>query len=215
MSTTLESRWGEILAQRGGERLFGSWLEKRNSMDSSPKLPRCQLLVSDGQTHTGTSVPWVAACGWRRGSKRVTESLWSRTRGQETGRNFWTHCGSWQERTCGSSLLSSPVCPLLSLQLATVPAPCCVSHPPPPLHARHGEKSVPRQQFPDPLFSLPSSLADPLAAGAWLFLRTQRGCGPGPGTIVKTSLSTFDPPSLSSPSDPWLYHNLMVLYSCP
>lgn len=47
------------------------------------------------------------------------------------------------------------------------------------------------------------------------FLRTQRGCGPGPGTIVKTSLSTFDPSLLSSPSDPWLYHDFMVLSFCP
>lgn len=159
--TQKESRWGEILALLGGERLFGSWLEKRNR-GCGPKFPRCQLLVSDRLNHTKTSVPWAVACESRRGSERATEPFWSRTGGQETGRNFYSLCGFWQERKCGCSLLSPPACPPLSLQPTTVPAPCCVSHPPPPLHARHGEKKVPRQHFPDPLFSLPSSLADPL-----------------------------------------------------
>lgn len=75
-----------------------------------------------------------------------------------------------------------------------------------------GRKRVPRQHFLDPFFSLPPSLADPSPLGFY-FLRTQRGCGPG--TIVKTSLSTFDPSSLSSPSDPWLYHDFVVLSFCP
>lgn len=109
-----------------------------------------------------------AGKGWQNPSGAGQED-------RERGETFGTLGGSWQERTCGSSLLSSPACPLLPPQLTTVPAPCCMSHPPPPpLHARHGEKRVPHQHFPDPLFSLPSSLADPLPQGFDFFKDSAR-----------------------------------------
>lgn len=88
-----------------------------------------------------------------------------------------------------------------------------VSHP--PLNTRDAEKKrLPRQQFPDPSFSLLSSLTDPspLSFSSRLSLfQTQLDCRPVLNRIVKTFFftSTFDLSLLLSPSDLCLYHKFM------
>lgn len=202
-----ELRRSKIIALLGGERLFRCWLEKRKQ----PKVACLSqiVIITPGNHYLGVQLvnQERAVKGWHNPSGAGQED---REQAETFGPSVILDKGG-----CAAPH-SSPLLPALfflySLRLSLLPVACRTLLLPFTRGMRRKECHASTSLIPSLAFHRP--LLTPCRRGL-TFLRTQRGCGPGPGTIVKTSLSTFDPFSLSSPSDPWLYHNFMVLSCCP